>query len=91
MVEIIWDDATSLSQGWKEAAEFDKESIKPEIVLSVGFIVKETVDYIILAMDTDGDGDHASRSQIPMGMIRKIKVLRKADAIKTEEIPLVQE
>lgn len=79
LVEVIWDDATSLSQGWKEREDFDKEEIKPEIVLSVGFLVKQSDDYLILAMDTDGDGDHASRSQIPMGMVRKLKIIRKAD------------
>lgn len=79
LVEVIWDDATSLSQGWKNKDEFAKEELVPEIVLSVGFVVKETDDHLILAMDTDSDGDHASRSQIPKGMIKKIKVLKKAD------------
>ena len=81
LCEVIWDDATSLSQGWKNPEEFAKEPIKPEIVLSVGFVVKETEDYLILAMDTDSDGDHASRSQIPKGMVRSMKVLRKADLV----------
>ncbi len=79
LVEVIWDDATSISQGWKNKEEFDKELIKPEIVLSVGFLVKDSTEHIILAMDTDSDGDHASRSQIPKGMIKKIKILRKED------------
>lgn len=79
LVEVIWDDATSISQGWKNKEEFDKELIRPEIVMSVGFLVKDSAEHIILAMDTDSDGDHASRSQIPKGMIKKIKILRKED------------
>jgi len=79
LVEVIWDDATSLSQNWENKDEFAKKPLKPEIVLSVGFLVKESDDYLVLAMDTDSDGDHASRSQIPKGMVRKLKILRKED------------
>lgn len=92
LVEVIWDDATSLSQGWKNPEEWEKEPIKPEIVLSVGFVVKETEAYLILAMDTDSDGDHASRSQIPKGMVRSVKILRKADYIKpTTPAPVLEQ
>lgn len=86
LVEVWWDDATSISQGWQTKEVFDKEEIKPEIVLSVGFLVKDAEAHIILAMDTDGDGDHASRSQIPKGMVRHMKILRKAEIPPAAEV-----
>ena len=79
LVEIIWDDAAGLTHGWKTKEEFDKESIVPELMLSVGFLIKESPDHIIIAMDVDRDGGTNQRSQIPRSMIKKIKILRKED------------
>lgn len=76
LVECWWDDATDLEAGWTDKVE----EIKPALALSVGFLVKETKDHIVLALDTDADGHHNGRSQIPKGMVKKIKVLKKKDA-----------
>jgi hypothetical protein len=65
-----------MPSGWIEAKE--EIEVKPCIVLSVGFLVKETEDHLIIATDTS-NGGHNSRSQIPKGMIKKIKVIRKGD------------
>ena len=73
MVEVIWDDAAGLRHGWEDTVE----KLEPQIVLSVGFLIRETPDHIIIAQDTDSDGQHNGRSQIPRGMIKSIKVLRK--------------
>jgi len=73
MVEIWWDDASGLRHGW----EVDLENISYEMVLSVGFIVKETEDHLILAQDIDAGGQHNGRSQIPRKMIQKIVILKK--------------
>lgn len=76
IVEVTWDDATELPAGWTdEVAE-----IEPALALSVGFLIKETKDHIILALDCDANGHHNGRSQIPRGMVKRIKVLRKKDA-----------
>lgn len=79
LVEVIWDDAAAMTHGWKTKEEFDKESVIPELMISVGFLIKETPDHIIIAMDIDRDGGSNQRSQIPRSMVKKIKVLRKAD------------
>jgi len=76
LVEVWWDDAKEMPSGWIEAKE--EIEIIPCIVLSIGFLVKETDEYIIIAIDTH-DGGHNGRSQIPKGMVKKIKTLRKED------------
>ena len=58
------------------------EAPTPQIALSVGFLVKETDDHIQIAQDTDADGAHNGRSQIPRGMVKRMKVLRKKEAEK---------
>ena len=75
MVEVIWDDATDLVGGWTN----EVEKTEPALALSVGFLIKQTKDHIIIAQDLDESGHHNGRSQIPAGMVKTIKVLRKAD------------
>ena len=75
MVEIIWDDASELPSGWSD----EVGKIEPKYALSVGFLIEQTKDHLILAQDTDEHAHHNGRGQIPMGMVKKIKVLRKAD------------
>jgi hypothetical protein len=78
LVEVVWDDAVGLRDGWTA----QHEKVEPYIALSVGFLIKDTGDHIIIAQDTDGDGSHNGRTQIPSGMVRKMKILRKKDVKK---------
>lgn len=87
LIEVWWDDAAALTHGWKTREEFEKESIKPEVMISVGFLLKETDDHIIIAMDLDRDGASNQRSQIPKGMMKNLRVLRKADVAKQLVVP----
>lgn len=75
LVEVIWDDATDLPTGW--SAEVPEP--EPALVLSVGFLINETDEHIVLALDVDASGNHNGRSQIPKGMVKQRKTLRKAD------------
>lgn len=75
MVEVTWDDAAGQAHGWTAK----NETVEPYIVLSVGFLIKETEHHIVIAQDTDGEGSHNGRSQIPRGMVKKLRVLRKKD------------
>ena len=76
MVEVMWDDASELTAGWTD----EIEKTEPALALSVGFLVRETKDHIVIAQDLDEAGHHNGRSQIPRGMVKKIRVIRKADA-----------
>lgn len=75
LVEVIWDDATELTQGWTDKLE----ETEPALALSVGFLIKATKQHIVIALDLDQHGYHNGRSQIPRGMVKTMKVLRKAD------------
>lgn len=78
MVEVIWNDASDLTSGWTNTISDDE----PALALSVGFLIRKTEEHIVIALDTDGDGHHNGRSQIPTGMVKKIRVLRKKDIAK---------
>lgn len=82
LVEVLWDDATHLEHGWKTAEEFKLEALHPEIVLSVGFLIAETPDHVVLAMDVDKEGQHNQRGQIPRSMVKLMRVIRKAEQPK---------
>lgn len=75
LVEIWWDDAAGLRHGWMDRSE----QPKPQMVISVGFLIVDTTDHIIIAQDTDSEGAHNGRTQIPRGMVKKLRVLRTKD------------
>jgi hypothetical protein len=81
LVEVIWDDAAGLKDGWKATHEMPD----PYIALSVGFLLQDTGQHIIIAQDTDAEGSHNGRTQIPSGMVKRIKVLKKADKVKDDK------
>ena len=87
LCEVVWDDAAGLRHGWTAK----EEKLEPQLCLSVGFLIRENADHIMIASDTDAEGSHNGRTQIPRGMIKKIKILRKADKVKEdkneEEVP----
>src|SRR5712672_2447705 len=89
LVEVWWDDATHLEPGWKTAEEFKAESLQPEIVLSVGFLIVEAPEHIVLAMDTDKEGQHNQRGQIPRSMVKQMRVIRRADTDKGAVVKLL--
>lgn len=78
LVEVIWNDAAGIRHGWASKSE----TLDPYIALSVGFLIQETDEHIRIAQDTDTEGSHNGRTQIPRGMVKRIKVLRKKDEPK---------
>jgi hypothetical protein len=85
LVEVIWDDAAGLRHGWEDKVE----KLEPQLCMSVGFLIFENTDHIILAMDMDAEGNHNGRSQIPKGMVKAVRVLRKAANGKKADLPSV--
>ena len=83
LVEVIWDDAAGLRHGWMDRLERPT----PQLALSVGFLVVDNPEHIIIASDTDNEGGHNGRTQIPRGMVKRIKTLRKKDEEKPQETP----
>ena len=81
LYEVWWDDAAGLRHGWMDRTE----PLKPQMVISVGFLIREGVDHIIIASDTDEEGAHNGRTQIPRGMVKKMRLIRKKDAKKDDK------
>ena len=74
IVEVIWDDAAAQKPEWTTEIV-----IGNNLVRSVGFLVYCKKDYVVVAQDLDGDGEHNGRTQIPRGMVKSMRVLRKKD------------
>lgn len=74
IVEVTWDDAAAQKPEWT-----DEVDIGNNLVRSVGYLVYCKRDYVVIAQDLDGDGEHNGRTQIPRGMVRQLKVLKKKD------------
>lgn len=75
LIEIHWDDAATMVQGWEPAAEI---RLDEQICVTVGFLVKETEQHLMIASTVDMDGNTNGRFQIPRQMIRSQRVVRKA-------------
>ena len=74
LVEVIWEDAAGHEAGWMKVGTID---IEPQMVLSVGFLLVCDKRHIVLAQDVDEDGGHNGRTQIPRGMVKRLRVLKK--------------
>ena len=72
IVCIEWIDAAT-DHGWEEISDSD---FSPTIAVSVGFMIKEDDTTIVLASSYTGTASN-NRLQIPKGMIKTMKVLKK--------------
>lgn len=72
LVDIMWSDAAALEGVWTEAAD---ESPVPQMVRTVGFLIADTKDFVVIASSTDGVLVNG-RFQIPKGMITSLKPLK---------------
>lgn len=69
LIEVIWDDA-STDNGW----EAPPDELIPELVITVGFLVRETDSHLLIANSYDPNHTNG-RIQIPKGMVTSRKVL----------------
>jgi hypothetical protein len=74
-VEIEWIDAYEMESGWHDLE--DAEKITPPTVFSMGYMVKDTKEYIIICADKGrkGDSDCGRIQVIPKPWIKKIDLL----------------
>lgn len=63
LVEIVWDDAATES-GWQDPAL----ALQEQHVTTLGFLVKESPKYVLIASTWAGDHVNAT-IQVPVGMI----------------------
>jgi hypothetical protein len=83
LVEVTWDDASSLEHGWVDPAD---EKLQPQLVKTVGFLVSESDHYLVIASTTDGTWVNG-RFQIPKGMVKSVKPLRRKRKVKEAGMP----
>jgi hypothetical protein len=74
-VEIEWIDAYEMESGWHDLE--DAEKITPPTIFSMGYMVKDTKEYVIICADKGrkGDSDCGRVQVIPKPWIKKIKLL----------------
>ena len=74
-VEIQWIDAYEMESGWHDLE--DAEKITPPTVFSLGYVVKDTKEFIIISADKGrkGDSDCGRVQVIPKPWVKKIKLL----------------
>lgn len=70
LYEIIWDDAQT-DDGWDEPPE----DLKPAVAVTVGFVVRETKNHILIASTYD-ESHTNGRLQIPKKMIISKKEIK---------------
>jgi hypothetical protein len=77
LIACLWDDAHSDS-AWKELSEVKLEEC---IVVTVGFLINEDADRILIADSYVAEKDHilciSGTTQVPRGMIKSLEVIRK--------------
>lgn len=73
--EIVWFDAQTSTQTL--SIHELKDMFKPHLTKSVGYLVEDAKEYVILAFTSFGDGQFKHWQVIPKGMIKTQKVLKK--------------
>ena len=71
IVEIVWLDAQSSLD--KLTLDIAKKNFKPKLTKSVGYLVYENNDYVLLVFMDFGDGMFKHWQVIPRGTIKEIK------------------
>lgn len=74
LVRLEWDDAQT-DTGWLDHGEIETGTA---LAITIGFLVKETAEHVVVASTVGEDGSTNGRIQIPKKMILKRRVIRKA-------------
>lgn len=74
LVEVIWEDAAAHKPEWTTEV-----SVCNSLVRSAGYLIYCKRDCVVIAQDLDSEGEHNGRTQIPRGMVKSMKVLRRKD------------
>ena len=71
IVEVTWFDAQSSMESW--TAEEIEQNLEPLFTRSIGYLVVEKKDYIVLGFCIFGNELIKHHQCIPRGMIKKMK------------------
>lgn len=72
LILVEWLDAVS-SNGWEL---YEETTNSPHLISTVGYLIKESEDSVLLAMAKDEESDNFNCTfVIPKGMVKEIKLL----------------
>ncbi len=81
LVMVRWGDAWSLGS-WQDIS-YPKDTTKPALIHSVGWLVNENKEGVFLSARIDADNDNIGNcSFIPRGMIKDVTQLRQGRLVK---------
>lgn len=76
LVRIVWRDAQDHPMKWVDEEDAEKFCDETCVIVSVGFVVRETEKYFTLAGDwDDADKDFGRVTKIPVGTIQSVDEL----------------
>ncbi len=82
IVCVIWEDASNMTDGWETLDNLLQRLGHPIMCATVGFIIHETDDHIVLAQTMGREGlDVNGTLQIPRKMVRKTIKISDTDKI----------
>ena len=84
IVVVEWEDPNS-SGGWTDPSKIAE--MDPSIVVSVGMLIQETVDWLWLCMDWSKDGEVNTVGRLRQELIKKRKELKLPRGIWPETYP----
>jgi hypothetical protein len=77
IVKIVWIDSASYS-GWHSSQDILEIGEKPEVVITIGFLIKETKETYVIAHSTDEDVGYCGVLEIPKVCVKgKIEEIKK--------------
>lgn len=68
-IEVVWDDAETTALGWEHK---DEVTTPPRLACTLGFLVVENDDYLVIAHSADAEGNTNGRIQIPKRMVKSL-------------------
>lgn len=73
IIEITWKDSHAI-YGWHEL-----EDLTPSVIVSVGYVLKEEEDHVVLVSSNSDSANHFTALSIPPGCICDTSILKKAE------------
>lgn len=74
---ITWIDASMNNPHWQTGDLPDLPTKTSNVMRTSGFIAHKTSDWVVV-VQTVGEGAHANSIEIPVGMIKEMKVIQEA-------------
>ena len=75
LIKVIWHDAADRKETWSDAEDIEEFGDELVEVISVGWEVKRTKQYLTIAGDKANDGSYGRVCKVPLGMVLSVEIL----------------